>query len=419
MTDTTQASVPTYSWAERDRRWDLARRFMDEQGVEALLVYGEHEDSGPATFYFDTWFTNDRPGSILVFPRHGEPIVHLMISTFVNDHMASSRNGDAMWIKPENIRVAFSAEGIADALAEHGLTKANIGVVGLDPYLPFLPASVIPRHLWDAVEGCLPDVNFQPVGAAFTRLLMPLSEEEVAVVRHAAAIGDEMAHAMVDAAAPGVSEAEVYAAGMATAFRRGTVMPGMHLRCGPEPAGWGPPQWAYRPQAPRILQDGDVISTEVFCAFGMRATQHQVTIAVGDVHEDYDRAAKVARNCYDAGLETLRAGRTFGDVAEAMLEPVETAGGWVRGPQIHGLNPFGAFCRYPANFSFLDGAERYPKVVGMSTTLADMQLEPGMTFAFEPSCVFGRRPVTVGGTVIVGDDGPIELNPYTAQLLRA
>jgi Xaa-Pro aminopeptidase len=48
-----------------------------------------------------------------------------------------------------------------------------------------------------------------------------------------------------------------------------------------------------------------------------------------------------------------------------------------------------------------------------------MVLEPGMTFAFEPGCGFGSRIVTIGGTVIVGDDGPIELNPYTAQLLCA
>ncbi|MGB3351923.1 MAG: hypothetical protein WBB00_04030 [Mycobacterium sp.] len=59
---------------------------------------------------------------------------------------------------------------------------------------------------------------------------------------------------------------------------------------------------------------------------GMRATPHQVTIAVGDVHEDFDRAAEVARDCYDAGLQTLHDGGRFGDVAEAMLKPVEDAG---------------------------------------------------------------------------------------------
>ena len=48
-----------------------------------------------------------------------------------------------------------------------------------------------------------------------------------------------------------------------------------------------------------------------------------------------------------------------------------------------------------------------------------MELEPGMTFALEPNYAYGRHLAYLGGTVIVGDDGAIELNPYTAQILRA
>jgi hypothetical protein len=37
----------------------------------------------------------------------------------------------------------------------------------------------------------------------------------------------------------------------------------------------------------------------------------------------------------------------------------------------------------------------------------------------EPSAVVGGRAVNLGGTLIIGEDGPIELKPLTAQLLRA
>jgi len=33
--------VPTYSLAERDRRWALARKLMAAEEVEALVCYGE------------------------------------------------------------------------------------------------------------------------------------------------------------------------------------------------------------------------------------------------------------------------------------------------------------------------------------------------------------------------------------------
>lgn len=413
------SDIPTYSLAERDRRWSLARTFMDREDLDALIVFGEHEDAGAAPFCFDTWFTNDRSGMTVVFPRTGEPIAFVPMLTYILNHMEASRRGDGSWITAKEIRIGDDSGEIGKALNEHGLTKGTIGVVGLEPYIPWLTEGIVPYQRWKNVRAQFPGVEFKPVALALARLMMPLSQEELAVVRHSANIGDAMARAMVDAARPGVSEAEVYTAGMAAAHTRGTVVPGMHLWSGPAPAAFGPPQWAYRPQAPRVLQAGDVIVSEVFSSFGMRQTQHQVAIAIGEVHEGIERAARVARACYEAGLATLCAKAKFGEVAEAMLGPVEAAGGWVRGPQIHGLNPYGSMCRFPGDISQVDGAERYPHVAGSPTELAEMELEPGMTFAFEPSCGFGRHIVTLGGTVIVGEDEALELNPYTAQLLRA
>ena len=65
------------------------------------------------------------------------------------------------------------------------------------------------------------------------------------------------------------------------------------------------------------------VYSEVFCNFGGRHTQHQVTITIGEVHEEYQRAGDVVRASYDAGLQALRPGRTFGEVVEAMHEPIE------------------------------------------------------------------------------------------------
>ncbi|WP_256862525.1 hypothetical protein [Microbispora sp. GKU 823] len=42
-----------------------------------------------------------------------------------------------------------------------------------------------------------------------------------------------------------------------------------------------------------------------------------------------------------------------------------------------------------------------------------------MTFAFEPNAVIGDRLTNLGGTVVIGEDGPVELNPFTSHLLRS
>jgi hypothetical protein len=42
-----------------------------------------------------------------------------------------------------------------------------------------------------------------------------------------------------------------------------------------------------------------------------------------------------------------------------------------------------------------------------------------MTFAVEPNCAFGRRAVNVGGTVVIGEDRPLELNAIATRLMHA
>ena len=413
-------AVPTFSMAERDRRWDLARGFMEREGLDALLVFGEHEDAGPAPFAYDTWFTNGRAGTTIVFPRGGEPVALFPMEMFTKDHLESTRRGDVIWVPPRNIRASRDSRAIGECLNELGLGRARIGVVGLEVHPPWHPEGIVPHRLWNNVLDEFPGVEFTSVGMAMLRLIMPLSSEEIAVVRHSASIGDAMVRAMVDTAAAGVSESVVYAAGMAAGYARGTIPAAMHFWSGPDPLASGLPQWGYRPQAPRILQDGDIISAEVFSNFGARHTQHQATITIGEPHEDLQRAAEVARAAYDAGLQALRPGRTFGDVVEAMRKPLIAADGWEFGPSLHALNPMIAVSGFPAEASRqMAGAEAYPPEADHRTLSGDIELRPGMSFALEPNYVFGRHLAYIGGTVIVGEGAPIELNPYTAQILPA
>jgi hypothetical protein len=48
----------------------------------------------------------------------------------------------------------------------------------------------------------------------------------------------------------------------------------------------------------------------------------------------------------------------------------------------------------------------------------EVELQEAMTFSFEPSCMFGKRFVNLGGTVVVGRDKPIELNDIATRLMR-
>lgn len=158
--------------------------------------------------------------------------------------------------------------------------------------------------------------------------------------------------------------------------------------------------------------------SEVFCSFGMLETQHQPTIAVGEVHPDFAKAAAVARASYENGLAALRPGRRFAEVVEAMEQPVREAGGWHVHPWIHGMNPFGTISGLHG-LADLPGAERYGRAGEIPLVGGEVELRPGMTFAFEPNCALGRRVVNLGGTVVVGENEPLELNRIATRIMHA
>jgi Xaa-Pro aminopeptidase len=384
--------VPVYSLAERDRRWALARELMAAEGVDALITYGGQKGAVAAGFAPDAYFSNDLPGSVVIFCRDAGPVRLVWSSLPVQAHLEAARRGGRMWIGPADIRVGADAAGIAEVLREHGLQRAPVGVLGPGIAGPEQAGPVAGWPWWREVLARLPHVRFKPVDHSFLFATVCLSQEELAVVRYCAAAGEAAARAMAAAAAPGVTEAEVCAAGTAAALRLGCPASTL-MWSGPGFVAWGPPSWSYRPEPPRALEDGDVLMAEVRTWFGMRETRHQVAIAIGGPHPDIETAAVIACASYQAGLRAARVGNTFGDLAEAMLVPLKQAGAWHTRPLVRMLSAPG-----PAG--------------------GELPLAPGMCCALGPSAVVAGRAVSLGGTVLIGEDNPVELSPFTTRMLR-
>jgi Xaa-Pro dipeptidase len=413
-----EVAVPGYSLTERDRRWGLANQLMEREGLDALIVYGDREGAFPASFAPDTYFTNERAGSIVVFPKGEEPIAIVFLTTVVEDHIQAGYTHSQGWMRPENMYVGKMGANLVQVIEDHGLNHARFGVIGLDAYPPFYFDGAMPYNTWQTVLEELPDATFTPVGDTFFALTAAKSAEELEVLRWSAAVGEKMCQAMLEASHPGVRENEIYAAAMQACADNVGFTTGILLGSGPEFVGWGPPAWNYRPEPPRVIQEGDVILSEVFAFFGMLETQHQPAIAVGAVHRDFETAATAARESYLNGVERLAAGATFGDVVQAMIAPMRKVGGWQVHPLVHSINPFGLIGVGDA-MAQLPERPRYGSVLDIPSIGLDTVLQPGMVFSVEPSCAIGKRVVNLGGTVVVGEDRGIELNDNTTRLMRA
>jgi Xaa-Pro aminopeptidase len=101
-----------------------------------------------------------------------------------------------------------------------------------------------------------------------------------------------------------------------------------------------------------------------------------------------------------------------------MERPLRRAGAWNLRPLIHGMNPFGSIGGYVGGLEGISGTERYHHLGFIPLVLAELELRPGMTFSVEPNCGLGMHQMTLGTTVLIGEDGPIELGTFTTQLLR-
>jgi len=412
-----ELTVPRYSLAERDRRWSLANRLMSESGLDALIVYGDREGAFPGSFAPDSYLTNERPGSIVIFPKNGEPISVVILTTVIEDHIQAGHTRTQGWICPENMFVGKMGANVVEIIEDRGLAAGKFGVIGLEPYPPFYFDGAIPYNTWQTILEDLPDANFVPVGNRFSELTAVKSKEEIEVLRWSAAVGEKMSQAMLDAARPGVRENEIYAAAMKACADSVGFSTLILMGSGPEFVGWGPPAWTYRPEEPRVIKEGDVVLAEVFASLGMLETQHQVSIAVGSVHPAFEVAAEAARKSYEAGVAGLRTGAVFGDIVEAMTVPMRAVNGWQVHPLIHSMNPFGLI---GAGEKPVDLPEigSYGKALRIPSVGLDAVLKAGMVFALEPNCAIGKRVVNIGGTVIVGEHEGVELNHNTTRLMR-
>lgn len=417
--DEQQGKWPSLSEKERDRRWRLVKEFVKAERLDCLVVFG-----GQSRERFDRYLTNDRPGGVVIFPLEGE-LVHLTWAFLdLTSHLESALRGEASWVR--DMRMGAWGRGIVEVLREKGYERANIGVVGLNTVGPYEPEGFIPYRTWAYILANLPYANFREVSTAFCQLIFVKSDEELQLVRRAAEIGELAAEAMMKTTRPGTSEIEIYAAAtnqLSLNGARGQSAPAGHImsiHSGADNPSWGAPAWLFRGQAPRVVKNGDVVQAEIFSFYAGMETQLQMSIAIEPVDSTNRECAAIARGSYDAGLKALRPGRRFGEVVEAMEEPLRQAKAWNLTPLIHSLNPLCWVGTRGREIPNLPGIEAYKGIGGYKGVIpladADLVIKAGTVWELEPNACIGKHRVNIGGTVIVTEEGAVGLNVLSTEM---
>ncbi|MDQ1482262.1 MAG: Xaa-Pro dipeptidase [Actinomycetota bacterium] len=376
---------PTFSAAEMSRRREALAAALREAEAEHLVIYGANR-AGSGVQWLTRWPVT-REAAVVHTP--GE--IDALLVQFYN-HVANAARmaveAEVRWAGPRTmtaVKEELSARGAGP--------KTRVGVVGALPFQMF-------QSLAEAV-GSVVDLN-----AAYTRLRMVKSAEELTWLRRAAELTDVSCAALRDGAAPGHTEHDL------AAIVEGSYLPSggssyiHYFSATPmsQPQQCVPSQWP----STRPLETGDVLSCELSTAWGVDYPGQLLrTFTVGaEPTKLYEELHDVAQSAFDRIEAVLAPGATPAEIVEA-ASVIDDSGFTTVDDLVHGL-----------------GGGYLPPVFGSRgrtlEPLPDLTFAAGMTVVVQPNVTTKdrRAGVQTGELLHITSDGCERLHAFPRGLAR-
>jgi Xaa-Pro dipeptidase len=300
------------------------------------------------------------------------------------------------WVSP--MRGAMPDEtGVPDALASmvlHELRERGLAGEPLGMDVPDVTT------LLALQRAGLQIVDSQPVMLEARKLK---TEDELALLDHAAGIVDAVYEEIYRMLRPGVKESEVVAAAMRLLFELGSE----HVeainaisgdRCNPHPHTF----------SDRLIRPGDQAFFDIIHSFMGYRTCYYRTFNVGYATPAQIDAYKQCREWLDAAIELVRPGVTTDEIAAA----------WPTAEEI-GMQDERAAFGLQFGHGLGVGLYEFPMISRLHSMDAPAELEVGMVFALETYCPAsdGRSAARIEEEVVVTPSGPEVITRFPADEL--
>jgi len=315
---TTEPLYPRFSDAEFARRHSAARAMMEAEGIAALVVFGNSGIArhNHAEIHYLSGFLGNR-NNYLVMTRDGEPVL------FVQSHNHVPNAREAASIRVER-GGASSAVTVAHHLVKEGINNGTIGYVGEVPVQSYLA--------WQRELG---RCAFKDVTAAFQRLRLVKSAEEIEWLRHGAALTDMALASLIDNAKPGMREHQLGALVEAIGLSHGGLPHLCYLSSGPQDGS--SPCVPRQNLSNRVLERGDVINTEISVSWwGYSGQAHRPIFLESQPTALYRDLWDTALEAYNRCAACLKPGATSEDILDA-ADVIDERGYTINDGFLHGF----------------------------------------------------------------------------------
>jgi Xaa-Pro aminopeptidase len=394
MADKNQRGEKTmlpFTTQEFVRRHRKIREIMQFRGIDCLIITGN--TGGNQSLAADIRYVAGLPGSAaegtyILFPLMGKP-VFLAPSIFVADRIGKKCSIPVAPVAfKKGTRIRDYGSDLVNRIKDLGLEKGTIGVVSM---------RVMPAGTYLNLQRDLPNANWVSAGDILLECRLVKSPEELEFVRKAGECADRGMQAILKAARPGVTEAELTARCDYAMIRAGADR-GPFILIGSNP--WEKFQGAIgdASQSPRKLQKGDIVLTELSPSYGGYYAQLCVPISIGgSPSRAFSELLKIDKEIYQLALEELRPGATVGEIETKVFRLAARRGSFRRAWALQSTELAEAFFKF------------------------DSEIKEHMSYVIHPWTEFasgkGIQGHTIGNTVIVTGDEPEQVNKSPLDLV--
>jgi Xaa-Pro dipeptidase len=375
-----RSDYPTFSDQEMARRHQATQALMDQEGVDALLVYGT------GRYASDVYWLTDWPCSreaYVLFQSGKEPVVLMQLYNHFPMARVMSIVKDVRWAG------ANSAARVADLIRERGLESKQIGLVGALPY----------QH-YNKLREQFPNAAFADLGGKMRMMRTVRSAEEIERIRVASKLTDDSIQGLAQELKEGLREDELPAIIEPVYLKQGGYagihfMSSMPMR---QPDFPVPAQF----QSSRRLKKGDCLITEISGAYAGYSGQIHRTFSIGEgPTPEWRKMHDAAVESFETLARVIRDGATTTEAEEA-AEIIHRRGYSIYDDLVHGVN-------------------QYPPIFQTKTTrrhdAKEMIFRENMVIVIQPNLITRdeKMGLQFGETLVVKKNGCESLNAYPRE----
>jgi Xaa-Pro aminopeptidase len=382
----------------RAERLQRARAALRDSELGAVLLFDQNNIRYVTSTHIGEW-ARDKSARCVVLPREGDPVLWDFGSAARHHQMYAPWLPDSSWrAGVSSMRGAMPQQtGVPDLLAGHihevlrdnGLEKEPLGIDLTDM------ETLASLHRLN-----IPTANAQPVMLAARKIK---TEDEIALLDHAAAIVDAVYERIYELLRPGIREHEIVAEAQRLLFELGSeqveaINAVSGDRCNPHPHVF----------SDRLLRPGDQAFFDIIHSFMGYRTCYYRTFCVGGATQSQLDAYRQCREWLDNAIELVRPGVTTDQIAAVW--PTAEELGFASEEACFGLQ-FG--------HGLGVGLYEAPMISRLHSFDDPVEIEEGMVFALETYCpaTDGRSAARIEEEVLVTADGPEILTRFPGEEL--